>query len=327
MISAETQKFIDTHGEWTAMSIKLADGSYTRRPAIDHRLRRLIQIAQDSIKKPLTECRVLDLACLEGHYAIEFALHGAEAVGIEGRQVSVNKCDYAKNALGLERAKFVTDDVRNLSVEKYGNFDIVICSGILYHLTASDAVAFIKSMSEVCNGILLLDTFVALSSQATTKALDRIVHGHYYFEHDEDDNEHSKSSKLWSSLQNSTSFWLTEPTVVNILIDCGFTSVLDVLSPTMPGNPRDRKTYLAVRGRKATIFSSEMTDHGSVHHIPEGINPLIDSSQKPKGRLFKLAKRVLPPSVKEAIKPALRAIKILPPDMTPDFQKKSKQDD
>ena len=177
MISAETRKFIDTHGEWTAMSIKLADGTYTREQAVDHRLRRLVQTAQDSIKKPLSACRVLDLACLEGHYAIEFALHGAEAIGIEGRQVSVEKCNYAKNALGLDKVKFVVDDVRNLSVEKYGKFDIVICAGILYHLTASDAAALLKSMSDVCTGILLLDTFVALSSQATVEISDRTVHG------------------------------------------------------------------------------------------------------------------------------------------------------
>src|ERR1700712_2944833 len=111
---SELQSVIDEHGPWTAMAIRLKDGSYTRAPAIDYRLRRLLQVSVDLVGKPLTQCRVLDLACLEGHYAIEFALHGAEVLGIEGRAASVAKCEFVQRNLGLERARFVQDDVRNL---------------------------------------------------------------------------------------------------------------------------------------------------------------------------------------------------------------------
>src|SRR4051812_49098104 len=90
------EDIVQEHGPWTAMAIRLADGSYTREPAPDYRLRRLVQAAQDLVGKPLAQCRVLDLACLEGQYAIEFALHGAEALGIEGRAASVAKCEFAR---------------------------------------------------------------------------------------------------------------------------------------------------------------------------------------------------------------------------------------
>src|SRR5450631_3472802 len=125
-MAASLDEIVARDGGWTAMAIKLSDGVYTRDPAVDHRLKRLIQVAQDTIKKPISDCRVLDLACLEGHYAIEFALRGAETIGIEGRSVSVTKCDFVKNDLGLTRATFLQDDVRTLSREKYGLFDIVI---------------------------------------------------------------------------------------------------------------------------------------------------------------------------------------------------------
>src|SRR5215217_6605312 len=125
MVNSELEKLVEQHGPWTAMAIKLPDGSYTRAPSPDYRLRRILQSAADLVGKPLSQCRVLDLACLEGHYAIEFALQGAEAVGIEGREASLVKCEFVKQALGLKRVTFVQDDVRNLSREKYGVFDII----------------------------------------------------------------------------------------------------------------------------------------------------------------------------------------------------------
>jgi 2-polyprenyl-3-methyl-5-hydroxy-6-metoxy-1,4-benzoquinol methylase len=324
MISPKTQTFIDQRGEWTAMAIKLSDGSYTREPRPDHRLRRLLQVASDVIKKPLSECRVLDLACLEGHYAIEFALQGAEAVGIEGRAVSVEKCDFVKNDLGLTKASFFEDDVLNLSAEKYGTFDIVVCSGILYHLRAADALRFLKSIHEVCKGVVLIDTFVSLSGRDQVEAAGLDLRGHSYFEHQSTDSDADRSAKLWASLRNETSFWLTEPSLVNALTTIGFSSVMDVLTPTMQGNPRDRKTYLAIKGNAVSIKSSDTTRDTVAASIPEGTNPLVDASQTPRSKVFQLAKASLPPSVKNMIKPALRVLRVLPKDPTPEFMRRKR---
>jgi 2-polyprenyl-3-methyl-5-hydroxy-6-metoxy-1,4-benzoquinol methylase len=160
-MTPDLDRFVAERGEWTAMSIRLPDGRDTRAEAVDHRLRRLVQVSADVIGKPLQRCRVLDLACLEGHYGIEFAMHGAEVVGLEGRQVSVDKCNFVKDAYGLDRLQFACDDVRNLSEQKYGTFDIVICSGLLYHLPASDAWGLIRAMHQCCTGIAFIDTFVS----------------------------------------------------------------------------------------------------------------------------------------------------------------------
>lgn len=323
MLNPETKAFSDSHGGWTAMAIKLPDGSYTREPAPDHRLRRLLQVAQDSIKKPLSECRVLDLACLEGHYAIEFALHGAETVGIEGRAVSVAKCDYVKQQLHLTRSTFLQGDVRELSREKHGTFDIVICSGILYHLQADDAATLLRSMHQVCTGVVLIDTFVSLfGRQEPQLKTGNKVRGHYYFEHAETDDESTKQAKLWASIDNASSFWFTEASLVNLLTECGFTSVMTILSPTMPNLPRDRKTYLAIKGERADIRSSDATESSPLYPLAEGENPGMDSSQRQRGVIFRTAKALLPPSLKEIIKPTLRAVGVLPPDQTPEFQKK-----
>jgi hypothetical protein len=44
--------------------------------------------------------------------------------------------------MGLPNVEFVTDDVRNFSRKRYGAFDVVICSGILYHLPGKDGCRF-----------------------------------------------------------------------------------------------------------------------------------------------------------------------------------------
>ena len=314
---------IERYGEWTAMSIKLADGAYTREQAPDHRLKRLLQVCNDLVCKPLSECRVLDLACLEGHYAIEFARHGSDVVGIEGRAEGVAKCDFVKAELGLTRAAFYHDDVRNLSARKYGEFDIVICSGLIYHLQAQDAWKLIRDMYTVCRGIVLIDTFVALAGRERVEVDGSTYYGHVYGEHSDTETAAEKQKKRWASLDNNTSFWFTEPSLLNLLARAGFTTTLDVLTPTMPGNLRDRKTYIVVKGKPATVLTSDETQRHPHADIPEGLNPRIDPSQIQRGALFLAAKRILPQGVKDAIKPALRALKLLPPDGTPQFQRKS----
>jgi SAM-dependent methyltransferase len=316
------QQVVAEHGPWTAMAIKLPDGSYTRTPAVDHRLGRLVQIALDLSGQPPCSLRVVDLGCLEGHYAIEFALHGCEVLGIEGRAASVAKCEFARRELGLEQLRFVQDDVRNFSRGRYGAFDIVLCSGLLYHLTAPDAWKLLRAMHEACSGMLILDTFVALSSQASVELGGATCHGHFYREHAKGDAPAERAAKLWASLDNATSFWFTEASLLNLLARAGFTSMYDALVPTMPGNPRDRKTYVAIKGARGRVLSSDPTDARAGADIPEGENPLCDPSQIRHGAIFKAAQRLLPQPLKDALKPALRGIGLLPPDDTPWFQRK-----
>ena len=150
------------HGEWT-YDIPLAHGFWTRGNEGDPhtRLRRVLQAIDDLVPKPLDECRVLDLACLEGQYSIECALQGASVLGIEAREASLAKANFAKDALQLSRLEFVRDDVRNLSVERYGEFDVIICSGILYHLDTPDVFHLIQRTYEMALRLVAIDTHVS----------------------------------------------------------------------------------------------------------------------------------------------------------------------
>ena len=81
----ERDALVARDGPWTGSAIALREGMATHDGLApgDARLRRIVQVVADVTSKPLEELRVLDLACFEGRYAIEFALQGAEVVGIE----------------------------------------------------------------------------------------------------------------------------------------------------------------------------------------------------------------------------------------------------
>lgn len=311
----------EKYGEWTAMAIELPDGEYTRSPTTDFRLRRLLQITHDLIQKPLSECRVLDLACLEGHYGIEYAMHGSEVVAIEAREANLAKADYAKKALGLDKLELILGDVRDLSSDKHGQFDIVICSGILYHLTAVDACAFLRSIYEVCSGIVLIDTYISLSADLSIDINDKKISGILYKEHEDKADEKKKLRDLWASIDNTTSFWFTEPSLINYLTEIGFTSIVEVHSPVMPQKAFDRKTYVAIKGKRIQIHSSKPTNDQLHIDLVEGESGVLHSTNKKRGKIFHLAKRILPPSIKEILKPPLRFLGFLPPDNTPKFMR------
>jgi SAM-dependent methyltransferase len=250
-------------GTWT-YDIPLAPDVWTRgNEGIPHtRLRRLVQVVADLSGKPLAELRVLDLGCLEGIVALELALHGARAVGVEIRATHVAKARFCKEALDLPRVEFRQDDVRNVSVETYGRFDVVLCSGLLYHLPAADAARLLERLSAMVERLLVIDTHVAL------KPLERFVfHGEDYWgkvyrEHADDATTEQKSRALWASADNVTSFWFTRPSLVNLLDKVGFSSVYECFNPPHLNSGRpglesvDRCTFVAIKGTRQSISLS-----------------------------------------------------------------------
>jgi hypothetical protein len=309
------------YGEWSAMSIHLGGDLYTLRPALDGRLRRILQIACDLAGKPLDQLRVLDLACLEGHYGIELALHGAEVVGIELRKANLAKAIYVKDYLRLDRLTLCQDDVRNLSLEKYGQFDLVICSGILYHLDAPDVFHFVRRIFEVCTRLAIFDTQIALRPEETFSFENEAYYGLWDTEHDESADRDTRLKDLWASVDNLRSFWFTPASLANYVARVGFSSFYECLNPEHV-LPEDRRAYVAIKGPLANVLSSPPT--ASMGFTPKSEWPqhLDGGPNLKRGPIFRFAKRLLPQSTKDAIKPILRRVRILPRDTTPEFWKK-----
>jgi SAM-dependent methyltransferase len=286
-IRARRDEVAERYGDWTAHDIRLADGLSTR-PGGDEsqRLRRCLQIAADVTGRPIGELRVLDLGALEGQYAVEFALHGAETVAIEGRKANIEKARVARDALGLENLELRLQDVRDLSREAHGEFDVVLCLGLLYHLDADDVFPFLAALAEVCRGVLILDTHVGLRGSSAHTHDGHEYRGVRFVEHDPRASDAQRLRSLWASLDNAESFWPTRASLLRGLARAGFTSVMTAELPIVDA-ARDRVTFVALKGAPTALRST-----------PSAGEPALPAERGParfvrnQSRAFLLAKRV-----------------------------------
>jgi hypothetical protein len=278
-IRRERQKIIEKFGDWTAHNMHLQDDTFTydqSHPMFEAQLtghgihlQRIVQIASDITNQPLRDLRVLDLACLEGLYGLEFARHGAEVVGIEGREAHVAKAQFAKEVLGLDNITFVLDDVRNLSASKYGHFDVVLCLGILYHLDVPDAFHFVEGIAGVCRRVAVIDTHVGITTNRSYVYKEQEYQGRDFMEHIPGDSQEEKLKHLWSSLDNEKSFWFSRPSLFNLLASAGFSSAYTCQNPAVPGQWLDRDTIVAVKGQNQVLYSTPSVNERAKERWPE----------------------------------------------------------
>jgi Methyltransferase domain len=273
---AMRQAVLAQFGPWTNHNLRLPDGSYTvavQATPCEPKLRRMTQIVLDWLRRDrLDGIRVLDLACLEGLYGLELALHGAEAVGIEGREMNRAKAEVARQALGVENIRFVLDDVRNLSPQTYGTFDVVLCLGILYHLDAPEVFRLVEQVAEVCTGLAIIDTHVSQTAEQchpyrTAAGAELSLWGRSYREHDPDSPRAARLQVPESSLDNPESFWLTRASLLNLMAAAGFTSVYECHQPLVQkyedlraAGLRDRATFVAIKGQPVTLRASDLSN-------------------------------------------------------------------
>ena len=313
------------HGEWTAMSIHLGDNRYTLMPPVaDWRLRRFVQLVADLLGKPISQARVLDLACLEGHYAIEFALQGAEVTAIEIREANIEKARFAKEQMGLHKLTLAQDDVRNISVEKYGHFDVIICAGLIYHLDAPDVFDFTRRMAEMCTRMTIIESQMSLQDHDSVEHGGNTYWGLWHQEHAPEATAEEKAADRWASIDNVRSFWFTPASMCNLVAQAGFTSCFECHTPVMPGSADDRRTYVAMKGQRQNVLSSPPTD--ALQHVPRpehNPNPL-NTIHMQHNAAFRFFKNAMPQGLKDVVKPVLRTVGMLPPDETPEFMKKKK---
>jgi 2-polyprenyl-3-methyl-5-hydroxy-6-metoxy-1,4-benzoquinol methylase len=279
-------------GPWTSHNIHLGGGVYTMGSdwaGTGPKIRRMVQSAVDLCGRPASALRVLDLACAEGLYAIEFGLQGAESLGIEGRAEHVERARFAAQALALPRTRFLCEDVRELSVERHGMFDVVLCLGILYHLDQPDVFAFLKNVAAVTRHVALFTTQVSTRPRAQVEFEGRTYSGAPFLEFLPGTQSGHKQAQVWASLDNMESFWLTRASLFNALVDSGFTSVYECRQPFDPLEFPDQPTIAAVRGTACRVQTQPRIDDRPPERFAERMTRRTHIGQNPG---YRLARRI-----------------------------------
>lgn len=276
--------------EFTSHNILLPDGTKTKSDTepllsalnIWKSIEKTVNLFFPESKGGRQNLKVVDLGCLEGGYAVEFAKLGFTVLGIEAREENISKCNFVKGKLNLPLLSFATDNVRNLS--HYGKFDIVLNYGLLYHL--NDPVNFLKvtyeSMSD--NSLLLIHTHFAPERdiryempfinqyfigpiQKRTKLLE-FTYNHRLSRIKENEgykgrwirewptklNKKEIDKYLWASYDNDKSFWPFRKELTRALHDVGFSHVFeqfDFTGDVMPHNYTyyfSRTMFVALKG-------------------------------------------------------------------------------
>lgn len=251
-------------GPWTAHNIMLDENNYTLDKRIvgdEVKLKRIIQITSDLTGVPFEKLRILDLACLEGLYGIEAARQGASVVALDVRKGNIEKTKLVCDYLNLNNIEMALDDVRNISKEKYGEFDVVYCFGILYHLDAPDVFEFVKKLCEVTKKVLILDTQICLNSGKKYNFEGNDYYGRHHTEHRKKASKEEKERDVWLSIDNIKSFWLTRPSLLNLLKHAGFSSAYECYMPFESHKPINRVTLAVFKGDKKEIISAPLVNN------------------------------------------------------------------
>ncbi len=103
--------------------------------------------------------RVLDMGCNAGFWSLAAIQTGADYVlGIDGRQMHIDQARFVFEVYGIhpDRYQFITEDLNKLKFRDLGEFDVVLCLGLLYHVNRH--YEMFANIAECNTEYLIIDT-------------------------------------------------------------------------------------------------------------------------------------------------------------------------
>jgi SAM-dependent methyltransferase len=183
---------------------------------------------------------LVDLGCLEGGYALEFARMGFNALGIEARASNFAACEAVRAAVQLAAPaalRYVRDDVRHLAshTDTSGAFDVTWCCGLFYHLDEPNT--FLRLLGQVTRRVLILNTHFAPAHEEPylSPLMEHDgARGRWYREFADGTDLAAQETSRWASWGNEQSFWMTRESILQTMSDGGFTTVFEQYDPLAP---------------------------------------------------------------------------------------------
>ena len=165
MSRKELEQKIEELGPWF-YPFDLGDGLRTN-PAIpthvtkifDTRLEMVRRAVRGHFGSRLPEIRCLDIGSHEGFYSFEMAKLGVGRVrGVEYREVNLNKARFVAEHLACPQVEFRQGNVETLTPEEYGEYELTLFLGVLYHL--ENPVLCLRNISRVTREMCVVETQV-----------------------------------------------------------------------------------------------------------------------------------------------------------------------
>ena len=281
----------DATPKFTAHNVRFDDGGETF-PSIGYTMDQ--NPVTRSVKRVLTAIfpqgfagkTIIDVGCLEGGFATEFARMGLDATGVEVRDSNYQNCLYVKERANLPNLHFIQGDAVDIS--KFGYFDVFFVSGLLYHLDRPRA--FLEDVARNCGKALIIWTHVAHAERTEackTYNLSDLqenegLAGRWYPEHGDIPTEDLNDLK-WASWSNNASFWVQKEYLLQLLKEIGFDLVFeqfdcldDIIGDMTDGfyNKIDRVMLVAIKtGLPPEGSARTIADHPPAlqkHEPPSG---------------------------------------------------------
>ncbi len=230
----------------------------------------------NEVKNPLALRTAIDVGCGLGYFSKLLASHGLEVTAVDGRQQNVEEAQ-ARHP-GIQFRRF---DAEDSSLRSLGQFDLVFCFGLLYHL--ENPLLAVRHLHAMAKTLLLVEGVIFPGDEPIMGLVD---------EAQADDQG-----------LNHFAFYPTEACLEKMLYRAGFSFVYRF--EQMPEHPdyQDEKgtpkvrTMLGASRAKLTSKLLKLVPEPKIEFQPWDVYSVLDH-EKPLDKLRRFAGKSLPQKVK-----------------------------
>jgi tRNA (mo5U34)-methyltransferase len=162
---------LDEHGLYH--SFRLPDGRIL--PGANNLEVEEQRVASFGLPERLDGKSVLDIGPWDGYFTFEMERRGAKVTAID--YVDLDTFRALQEAFN-STARYLRMDVSELSVERVGMFDIVLCLGVLYHLRYP--IEGLEKICAVTSDVCIVDTFVSNGPQWSAGERPSLPYAEFY---------------------------------------------------------------------------------------------------------------------------------------------------